>query len=91
MTRQLLNNGLEPLIVGQDGRGYSVGEWYESRTFRSGGQSNLLISDNHTRYYAAADSEQRRFVAGLAWGEMGTSGEVLAERPVGWPAGKLDA
>ena len=70
MTRQLLKKGLEPLVVGRDGRAYGMGEWYESRTFRSGDQSNLLISDNHTRYYAGADPEERRCrCRARRWGE----------------------
>jgi hypothetical protein len=91
MTRQLLKKGLEPLVVGRDGRAYGMGQWYESRTLRSGDQANLLISDNHTRYYATAAPEERRFLAGLAWSEKGASAEALAAGPIGWPTGTLDA
>jgi hypothetical protein len=80
MTRQLLKKGLEPLVVGRDGRAYGMEEWYESRTYRSGDQSNLLFSDNHTRHYAEADPEERRNVAGFAWGEKFASAEALAGR-----------
>ena len=59
MTLQLLKKGLEPLIVGRDGRAYCKEEWYESRTYHSGDQSNLLISDNQTRLYAGQDREMR--------------------------------
>jgi hypothetical protein len=91
MTRQLLTKGLEPLVVGRDGRSYGMEQWYESRTFRSGDQSNLLISDNHTRYYDVAESEECRRIAGLAWGEKRASAEGLAGRSKVCPAGKLDA
>jgi hypothetical protein len=91
ITRQLSKKGLEPLVVGRDGRAYGMGEWYESRTFRSGDQSNLLISDNHTSYYAIAEPEERRRAAGLAWGEKGASAEALAGRSRKWSAEKLNA
>ena len=66
---QLLKRGLEPLIVGRDGRAYGKDEWYESRTYHSGDQSNLLISDNLTRLYAGQDREMRWRYACAAWGE----------------------
>jgi hypothetical protein len=68
MTRQILGRGLEALIVGRDGRGYEPDEWYESRTFRSGEQENLLIGDNRTRQYADGDESFRAFLRQLAWG-----------------------
>jgi hypothetical protein len=79
MTQQLLKKGLEPLVVGRDGRAYGKVEWYESRTFFSGDQSNLLISDNLTRIYAGLDLDERwRYVA-LAWGETAEKQEKAAK------------
>ena len=99
MTQQLLKKGLEPLIVGRDGRAYGKDEWYESRTYHSGDQSNLLISDNLTRLYAGLDREA--LAPRLAvWGEKAekeekqekaASVEALAGRPRELPAGTLDA
>ena len=69
LSRQVLRNGLEVLVVGRDGRAYRADEWYESRTFRSGEQANLMIADKHTREYAEADPETRRYLTSLAWGK----------------------
>jgi hypothetical protein len=107
MTHQLLKRGLEPLVVGRDGRAYGKEEWYESRTFHSGDQSNLLISDNHTRLYDGLDREMRWRYAVNIWGEKAEKeekaekaeekqekaarAEAPAGRPLGWPAGTLDA
>jgi hypothetical protein len=43
MTRQVLARRLKRPIVGRDGAAYEVERWYQSRTFRSGDQSNLVI------------------------------------------------
>ena len=100
MTHQLLKRGLEPLIVGRDGRAYAKEEWYESRTHQSGDESNLLISDNLTRLYAGLDRETRWRYAVSTWGdkaekekkqEKAASAEALAGRPRELPAGTLDA
>jgi hypothetical protein len=68
MTRQIMHMGLKPLVVGRDGRAYEKEEWFESATFRSRAQRNLLISDNHTRRYAAADPHERRIIEQITWG-----------------------
>ncbi|HEX8559483.1 MAG TPA: hypothetical protein VF668_15380, partial [Pyrinomonadaceae bacterium] len=59
------------LVVGRDGRGYEPAEWAESFTFRRGEQHNLLVSDNQTRYYEAADAATRRRLEESAWGRAG--------------------
>jgi hypothetical protein len=71
VTRQVLDRGLRPVVVGRDGKAYEVERWYESRTFRSGDQENLLIEDNRTRHFAEADPSTRRMLARRAWGERG--------------------
>lgn len=71
ITRQIMERGLQTLVVGRDGRGYGPESWGESHTFRSGSQENLLIADNRTRAYAAADRAHRAELARLAWGEQG--------------------
>ncbi len=68
LSRQVADQGKRILVVGRDGRGYEPGDWPASRTFRSGGQENLLIADNRTRDYAEADVATRRRLAELAWG-----------------------
>ncbi|MDQ3818845.1 MAG: glycosyltransferase, partial [Acidobacteriota bacterium] len=68
MTRQILGMGLRPLVVGRDGRAYEKEDWYESFTFRSGEQQNLLVADNQTRHYEQADAATRRALTEAAWG-----------------------
>jgi hypothetical protein len=69
LTRQVLARGLDVLVVGRDGRGYSPGEWPASGTFRQGDQANLLVADNQTARYGEASSEERQWLARLAWGD----------------------
>ncbi len=68
MTNQILKFGLKALVVGRDGKSYEIDEWSKSRTFRNGDQSNLLISDNHTKNFDKFDFEDRRRLSLLAWG-----------------------
>jgi len=69
ITRQLQARGLAALVVGCDGRCFEPEQWPESRTFRSGGQENLLIADNRTHEYAQAAPRRRVQLARMAWGE----------------------
>lgn len=75
MTRQLLRRGLRPVLVGRGGQVFEVGDWPQSRTFRSGDQENLLVGDNHTQHYAEAPPEERALLARLAWGSEVVGGE----------------
>jgi hypothetical protein len=68
LTRQVDERGLDVLVVGRDGVAYPRERWYESATFRSGDQANLLIADNRTREYAQASPAERQRLAALAWG-----------------------
>jgi hypothetical protein len=68
LTRQVLKMGLDAMIVGCDGRPYSVSEWPSSGTFRQNEQDNVLVADNHTIDYDSASSERRRQLAAAAWG-----------------------
>jgi hypothetical protein len=74
LTRQIQAAGLEALVVGRDGKAYRVEDWYESQTYCSGDQDNLLISDNRTGSYAEADSDLRRDFTIRAWGCVGREG-----------------
>lgn len=67
LTRQVQAHGLATLVVGRDGVAYPPERWRESATFRSGRQSNLLLSDNRTRHYQEAGPLVRRGLAWLAW------------------------
>jgi len=68
LTRQVCAMNLKAVVVGCDGKAYEKCHWYESGTFRSGEQENLLIADNRTRQYADADPATRRMLSDLAWG-----------------------
>lgn len=75
-TRQIIEMGLKPLVVGADGRAYEKEEWFESATFRSGGQRNLLISDNHTRLYETAAPEHQSVIREITWGEAAGRSDI---------------
>ena len=69
LTRRIVSLGLDVLVVGKDGRGYSVNEWSRSRTFRQGGQTNLLIGDNRTRDFDLAPAPEKRSLFRMAWSD----------------------
>ena len=68
LTRQIVARGQRPMLVGRDGFCFEQEQWAESHTFRSGDQENLLIADNRTRAYAAADRSHRAALSRAAWG-----------------------
>jgi hypothetical protein len=68
ITRRLSSCGLGALVVGRDGVDYAMQAWPDSGTFRRGGQENLLVEDNRTREYEAADPTERRLLERMAWG-----------------------
>lgn len=68
LTRQIQHRGLAVAVVGANGEVYSPERWSESRTFRLGGQDNLLVGDNRTREFSASDSDIRAWLAVTAWG-----------------------
>lgn len=70
MTRQVSAMNLAALVVGRDGEGYQKERWYESCTFRSGEQRNLLIADNRTRQYVEADPNTKKVLSEYAWGDI---------------------
>lgn len=69
LTGQVLRRGLKALVVGRDGKSYEPDEWHLSETLWQGEQRNLLVADNQTRDYAAADTRQRTFLSRFAWGD----------------------
>lgn len=68
ITRQIAQRGLRYAVAGRDGEVHLPDGWPRSRTFRSGHQENLLVADNRTRQYAAADARERARLATFAWG-----------------------
>ena len=72
-TRFLASQGLRVVVAGADGRAYEAEEWPDSRTFCVPDHSNLLVSDNRTRLYGAADPFSRRDIERTSWGRTFTS------------------
>jgi hypothetical protein len=69
ITAQVLESGLRALVVDSEGNAFDSDDWPGSETFWSGAQRRLLIADNQTRIYQAADSRRRTLLAQYAWGE----------------------
>ena len=67
-TRQVMEMGLKPMVVGRNGIGYEARDWLSSNTFWHGTQDNLLISDNKTRTYSDDDLELKSVLETYAWG-----------------------
>jgi hypothetical protein len=68
ITTQLSAMDLRPVVVGSDGATYERDEWDRSATLWQEQQQNLLVADNQTDSYRLADSDLRRVLSGLAWG-----------------------
>lgn len=68
LSRFAEQRGARLIVAGSDGNAYAQQDWPDSRTFRSGRQENLIISDNRTRDYAAAGPPVRSDLEQRAWG-----------------------
>lgn len=68
LTRQIVKKGLSVLVAGRDGVAYRPSEWYQSGTFRSDRQSNLLVADKRTEEWLTVDPEIKAQLAKDAWG-----------------------
>jgi hypothetical protein len=75
ITQQMHKRGLQSLVVGRDGRGYSPAFWPISETYRRGNQHNLLVRDNQTEIYRGASPSLKQLLFASAWGK----GEVIDE------------
>lgn len=69
LTQRLASQGLRPVLVGRNGRGYEPTWWPRSRTFRQGAQENLLVADNQTKFFDNAPLSEKRILFQLAWGD----------------------
>ena len=67
MTKQIMAQGLNPVVVDRAGNVYSISEWRLSSTFWSNDQVNLTVADNRTAEYAAGNKEFREFLEDSAW------------------------
>jgi hypothetical protein len=67
MTRQIMAQGLKPVVIGRNGEIYHIPDWKSSSTFWIGQQNNLLAADNRTRDYDKANQARRAFLEDNAW------------------------
>jgi hypothetical protein len=74
LTNQVLHLGLRVLVVGRDGEGYEPERWHLSNTFRQSRQENLLVTDNQTDDYEAADPVLRSELSRDSWGDWARPG-----------------
>lgn len=86
LTSQVLRAGLAVLVAGRDGTTYEMPDWSRSGTFRLGGQTNLLVGDNHTRSFAAMSAGAKAAHARMTWGDyLGAKPHDLPEFGVRFP------
>ena len=67
MTKQIMVQGLNPVIVDRIGKIYAIPEWNMSSTFWASDQVNLMVADNRTSEYAAGNKEFRELLEDSAW------------------------
>lgn len=70
------SRGLELVVAGADGRTFPAEKWPGSGTFRIHGHPNLLVSDNQTRGFDAANSATQCSLQLAAWGRVLARPEV---------------
>lgn len=67
LTKQILAQGLKPVVVDRSGNVYDISQWKLSSTFWTDEQENLIISDNRTLDYTQGDSRLRKKLENFAW------------------------
>jgi len=68
ITARLRALGRRPVVVDRHGAAFEVADWHRSDVFRQADQADLLIVDNQTRIYAAANARQRAALSAWSWG-----------------------
>ncbi len=87
----LAQRGLSSVLVGANGVGYEVADWPKSDTFRLGDQSNVLVTDNQTRGFAAMSKWQRALHERMTWGDfLSTKQPKIIDFGVEFPRDTLD-
>lgn len=69
LSRTLRRRKLPIALVGRDGRSFAIEDWPTSDIFWQGGQNELLVADNQTEMFAAADSVRQAELSDYAWHE----------------------
>jgi hypothetical protein len=67
ITSQIQKAGLKTLIIDKNGKTYDVQDWPASKTYWISAQENLMISDNQTNTYEAADETKKFMLRYDAW------------------------
>lgn len=75
-TRQVIEMGLKPVVVGRNGVGYEMKDWSSSNTFWRDKQDNLLVSDNKTRLYSDDNLDLNKTLEKFAWGSADSKVQV---------------
>ncbi len=70
LPARLALRGLSCVLVGADSVAYDVADWPNSRTFRLGDQSNVLVIDNQVSGFAGMSKWQRALHVSMTWGEF---------------------
>jgi hypothetical protein len=67
MTKQIMAQGLKPVVVGRDGTIYDIQEWKAASTYWVGQQANLIAADRRTNQYANGSRDRRTRLQDYAW------------------------
>ena len=74
LSRRIIDEGGELLVVTRDGAAHVPDEWPLTNTFRAGELEGLLIADNRTNDWLRASARERRELARRAWGDRPGTG-----------------
>jgi hypothetical protein len=67
MTRQIMAQGLRPVVVDRDGAIYDIPEWKAASTYWVDRQANLIAADRRTNQYADGSEDRRTRLRDYAW------------------------
>jgi hypothetical protein len=67
ISRQMGKLGLATLVANSSGDVFEHHSWPKSKTYRSGDQEKLIVSDNQTENYKLADCSERSRLSRIAW------------------------
>jgi hypothetical protein len=67
LTRQIIAQGLRPVVVDRNGDVYELADWKESGTYWIDDQKNLIAADNRTRDYSGGTARDRARLQAHAW------------------------
>jgi hypothetical protein len=67
LTRQIIAQGLRPVVVDRHGDVYELADWKGSGTYWIDDQKNLIAADNRTRDYSGGTARDRARLQAHAW------------------------